>query len=305
MKSVELLEQLAVLDPARGVEVPDPESASAQSLFARAIDDASTVRRPFLAGRRPVLLVASVVAVVAAAVLASPPGQGVVRAAVNQVSSWFSGQASIVGTNGGKTVAQLKTDGIVTSAVSDGQGGWYIAGGFTEVNGEPRAHLAHILGNGALDPNWTPELGGDAKPNYIYATLARASDTLYVAGPFQTVNGRALGNVVALDAKTGRLASDWQGGFNGLGEGTYALATDSERVYVGVTGRAIVDGQIRDCLVALNARTGQLDSQFSPPLAPPGDLVCVSSLALNGGTLFASGTFAQSADKNRATVVAL
>jgi hypothetical protein len=306
MRSVELLEQLAVLDPARGIEVRDPDSAAAQSLLARAMNDAPTVRRRFFApARRPVLLAASVVAAVAAAVLASPPGQGAVRAAVNQVSSWFSGQAAIVDTNRGQAVAQLHTDGIVTSAVSDGQGGWYIAGGFTEVNGERRAHLAHILGDGTVDPNWTPELGGDARPNYIYATLARANDRLFVAGTFSTIDRHALGNVVALDARTGDVAQGWQGNFNALGEGNFALATDGEHLYVGVTGKAIVDGKVRNCLVGLDAQSGQLDSQFAPGLEPPGDLVCVSSLALSGGTLFASGTFAQSTNKNRATVVAL
>jgi hypothetical protein len=305
MRSVELLEQLAVLDPARGIEVRNPDSAAAQSLLARAMNDAPTVRRRFLpSARRPMLLAASLVAVVAAAVLASPPGQGAVRAAVNQVSSWFSGQATIVGTNG-KPVAQLQTDGIVTSAVSDGQGGWYIAGGFTEINGEARAHLAHILGDGSVDPNWTPTLGGDAKPNYIYATLARANDRLYLAGPFTTVDGQALGNVVALDAKTGSLAPDWQGRFNGRGEGNFALATDGNHLYVGVAGNMMVDGDFRDCLVALDAQTGQLDQQFSPPLAPPAEDVCVWSLALRDGTLFAAGTFAQGANENRATVMAL
>lgn len=306
MRSVELLEQLAVLDPSRGIEVRDPDSAAAQSLLARAMSDAPTVRRRSLPHtRRPVLLTASVLAVVAAAVLASPPGQGAVHAAVNQVSSWFSGQATIVGTNRGKAIGQLHTDGIVTSAVSDGQGGWYIAGGFTEVNGEPHAHLAHILGDGTVDPKWTPELGGDAKPNYIYATLARTNDRLYLAGTFTTVDGQALGNVVALDAQTGDVAQGWQGKFNALGEGNFALAANGERVYVGVQGRAIVDGEVRDCLVALDAQTGQLDNEFSPALEPPGELVCVSSLALSGGTLFASGTFAQGTNEPHATVVAL
>ncbi|HEX4325042.1 MAG TPA: hypothetical protein VHZ77_10480 [Gaiellaceae bacterium] len=307
MKSDELLEQVAVLDPARAFDVPDPDSDEAQSLLARAMMDAPKMphRASLPLVRRPALLVASVFAVAAVGALVSPPGQGAVRAAVDQVSSWFSGQATVVGTNGGEPIAQLKTDGIVTSAVSDGQGGWYIAGGFTEVNGEPRAHLAHILGDGSVDPNWTPQLGGDAKPNYIYATLSSANGRLFVAGTFTTVDGQALGNVVALDAQTGDVAQGWEGNFNALGEGNFALATDGEHIYVGVTGTAIVDGQVRNCLVALDAQTGQLDSEFSPDLKAPGDLVCVSSLALSDGTLFASGTFAQSTNATRATVVAL
>lgn len=305
MRSGEVLEQLAALDPARCLEAPDPESDEAQRLLARAMNDRPRRRRlPSSSARRPALLVASV-AVAAAAAFASPPGQGVVSAAVGQVSSWFSGQATIVGSNGGQSVAQLQTDGIVTSAVSDGQGGWYIAGGFTEVNGEPRAHLAHILGNGTLDPSWTPALGGEGKPNYTYATLLRVSDRLVVAGTFTTIDGQALGNVVALDTQTGDVARGWQGRFNALGGGNFALATDGERVYVGVAGPAMVDGDLRHCLVALDAQTGQLDSQFAPGLESSGDLVCVSSLALSDGTLYAAGTFAQGASESNSTVVAL
>lgn len=306
MRPDELLEQLAALDPVRGHELPDPESDAAQRLLALAMQRSASERRTdSILARRPALLVAAVATVAAAAVLASPPGQSAVRAAVDEVSSWFGGEATIVGTDDGEPVAQLHADGIVTSAVSDGRGGWYIAGGFTMINGEPRAHLAHILGDGTVDPDWKPELGGNAKPPYIYATLARADDLLYLAGTFSTVNGRALGNVVALDAQTGNLASDWQGRFNAQGGGNFALATDGTRVYVGVAGRAIADGEVRDCLIALDARTGRLERQFSPRLAPPGGLVCVTSLALRDGTLFASGTFAQGSNDRRATVVAL
>ena len=43
----------------------------------------------------------------------------------------------------------------VMAVAADGSGGWFIGGGFTHVGGEPRNRLAHILGDGSLDPPGT------------------------------------------------------------------------------------------------------------------------------------------------------
>src|SRR5205085_1569710 len=44
----------------------------------------------------------------------------------------------------GRPVAWAGVDGVISSAVADGHGGWYIAGGFTHVDGRPTRYLAHI-----------------------------------------------------------------------------------------------------------------------------------------------------------------
>src|SRR3989344_4293228 len=41
----------------------------------------------------------------------------------------------------------------VSVAVSDGQGGWYIGGDFTNVESYPISKLAHIRGDGTVDPS--------------------------------------------------------------------------------------------------------------------------------------------------------
>ena len=42
--------------------------------------------------------------------------------------------------------------GGIQAVVPDGAGGWYIGGSFTEVEGQPRNRLAHILADGTLSP---------------------------------------------------------------------------------------------------------------------------------------------------------
>lgn len=57
-----------------------------------------------------------------------------------------------------------KPNGPVLAALPDGQGGWYLGGEFTEVGGQPRESLAHILPNGTVDPAWAPPSGPTTLP---------------------------------------------------------------------------------------------------------------------------------------------
>ena len=56
----------------------------------------------------------------------------------------------------GRPVGHVTTDGPITGAAPDGRGGWYIAGGFSAVDGVSRPHLAHIRadGSGASCDGW-------------------------------------------------------------------------------------------------------------------------------------------------------
>src|SRR4051812_46122659 len=53
-------------------------------------------------------------------------------------------------------VALLDGDAHVAAIVSDGEGGFYIGGSFTEVGGVARQNLAHILADRSVDPAWAP-----------------------------------------------------------------------------------------------------------------------------------------------------
>ncbi|MCX7046272.1 MAG: hypothetical protein NTX50_12395, partial [Candidatus Sumerlaeota bacterium] len=52
-----------------------------------------------------------------------------------------------------------KVNGSVYACVSDGAGGWYIGGAFTQVGGQTRNNIAHILADGSLG-GWNPDANG-------------------------------------------------------------------------------------------------------------------------------------------------
>jgi hypothetical protein len=238
--------------------------------------------------RRP--LAATVAFAALVGVLVSPPGRSAIGAAGDEIGSWLNGSGAIVDTRSGNQTAAVHADGIITSAAPDGDGGWFIAGGFTAVDGSPRAHLAHIRADGSLDPAWTPSLWAPRKANYTYATLAAASGRVYVAGPFEKVNGEARGNVVALDATTGELVESWNTRVDAV-DGITSLAVAGSRLYVGLEGVARIGSSIHRCALALDTADGAADSGFDPQIEPIGDLPCISSLAVSGGLLYLGGAF--------------
>jgi len=69
-------------------------------------------------------------------------------------------------------------DATVKAAVSDGSGGWYVGGDFTQVLGVTRNRLAHIGGDGSLDPDWNP--GATGSVNAL--ELSADGNSLYVLG---------------------------------------------------------------------------------------------------------------------------
>jgi hypothetical protein len=69
-----------------------------------------------------------------------------------------TGSGAVLNTSNGKLdqTPLLKITGNVNTSIPDGKGGWFIGGSFTQVQGEARTGLAHVLPNGMLDKNWNP-----------------------------------------------------------------------------------------------------------------------------------------------------
>lgn len=306
MNDDELMQSLAMANPVSEESLPAPDAPGPSRVLAIILDtagsEASQRSRRGRISRRPRIAAAVAVLVASVAALASPPGQGAVRSALDEIGSWFGGEGAIVSAEG---VRPLRANGIITAAVPDGEEGWFVAGGFTEINGEPRAHLAHVRGDGSVDPAWTPSLESPGPPELTWAKLAIANGRLYVAGSFATVNSRHRGQVVALDPRTGELAADWRGVFDSQGEGINAIATDGGRVFVGLTSGAVIAGEVVSCLAALDGATGMLDPRFRPALELVGDLPCVSTIAPAPEALYVGGTFTAADGKSRPGLVAL
>lgn len=92
----------------------------------------------------------------------------------------------------------FSADGSITAAIEDGAGGYYIAGAFTTVNGQPRGRIARISADLSVEP-WNPGANGDV------LTLAVGGGRLWVAGAFTAIGGQPRTRLAAFDLATGAL----------------------------------------------------------------------------------------------------
>lgn len=79
----------------------------------------------------------------------------------------------------------------------------YVAGSFSEINGQPRNRLASFtIATGELT-DWNPNPSGRVR------TLAKNETTLFAGGSFSSVGGTARSRIAAFDLSTGEL-TEWQ-----------------------------------------------------------------------------------------------
>ena len=129
-----------------------------------------------------------------------------------------------------------KVNGVVTAIVSDGSGGVFIGGDFTQVGNVARRVPALILADGTVDPAWNMQGGASA--------LLVVGSTLYVGGLRQTLR--------AININTG--VTLWSTPMQGS---AHAFAVAGTTLYV--VGQFIqVGGQVRNHLAALDIATGSL-----------------------------------------------
>jgi hypothetical protein len=186
--------------------------------------------------------------------------------------------------------------GFVQASVSDGLGGWYLAGDFTSIGGVARAGLAHILADKSIDPNWTPTTDGQVM------ALAQLSGVVYIGGQFSKVNGTDRANLAAVDGTTGQVTSFVADAAAASGTASVdALVTSSHftappptgtlvtRLYVGGHFSSI-NGNVQQNFAILNLADG---TPVSTSLAVTGT---VAAIALKGGgfatrTAYIGGSF--------------
>ena len=174
----------------------------------------------------------------------------------------------------------------VYASVSDGDGGWYVSGDFTDVGGEVTDGVAHILSNGSVDPAFLPTLDGA-----IGKALALSSDgeTLYVGGTISTVNsGTSRLLVAAFDTSDGSVLAFNPHDTTLLTEVTaLALSPDDGTIYVGSRG-----WESGSALLAFDAVTGDPASVFNTHGVVGGRVYSIE-LSNDGETLYVGGSFTE------------
>lgn len=168
-------------------------------------------------------------------------------------------------------------NGNVESIISDGNGGWFIAGSFTQIGDNARQRLAHILPDLSIDPGMNFSINGT-----VFA-LSLVNDTLFFGGNFTTIDGQSRGRIAAAGATTGTLFS-----WNPESDGTVnAILPVGNKVFLGgIFSRIGGDAQPR--LACIDRTTG-----MSLPIPSPGNGQVNTITELNG-KIFAGGSFSGS-----------
>jgi hypothetical protein len=213
------------------------------------------------------------------------PGGKVFAVARDGNTIYIGGNFTYVGPNSGGGVpidiatahgvtGYPKVAGRVNAVVADGEGGWYIGGWFSAVNGQAHANLAHVSAT-SVDEAWTA--GTDDE---VFA-LALAGTTLYVGGDFDSLGGVARSHLGAVDVATGA-ATAWD---PQVDDHVETLLAHGTCVYAG--GRfKTVGGQAHDYVAAIDTASGAVLPW------DPGVDADLLALAVKDSTLFLGGYFA-------------
>ncbi len=161
--------------------------------------------------------------------------------------------AAVDATSGALLSWAPRVNGAVTSlAVSNDA--LYIGGRFTQVNGQPRRHLAKISrSTGAVDPTFKHSI---SSPPY---QLTSSSSALYVVGNFGSVDGRSWHRAAAFSLGTGQQLRRFRPALDGT---VRTVRIDGNRAYLGGDFHTVdgVGGHPR--LAAVDAATGQVVPGF-------------------------------------------
>ena len=188
----------------------------------------------------------------------------------------------------------------VNCAISDGRGGWFIGGAFTNVGGLDRQRLARIRPDGSPDPDWVAHADADAE----CMVLSQDGSRLYVGGRFTLINGQIRTNLAALTALTGAVEA-WNPIIFSTNlpqyVGALALSPDDKTLYVGGNFTHI-NGIYRPDLAALSTETAGVTAWD-----PPRYIWNINKLTVapDGNTVYIGGTFTNMGGQARRNLAAV
>lgn len=185
-------------------------------------------------------------------------------------------------------------DGVISTALPDGEGGWYVAGNFKQIGDYQRKGMARLLADGSVEPSWTPEIEG------IVGCMQMYDGKLYIAGSFTGVNGVSRLNIACLNLADGSLVENWTPSVTrDRNPSVHTISIDEDHVYMGGYFTA-VNGRPRSNLARISRQDGILDESWNP-----NPNYSVNVLLSEGAYLFAGGNFTQISQTDRSKLVKL
>lgn len=187
------------------------------------------------------------------------------------------------------TSTPVITPGVVNKVVSDGSGGWFVAGGFTTVNGLAYTNIIHILANGKLNTSFKPA------PNGAINTMVVRNGKLYVAGQFSSIAGQSRSNIAEFDIASGLLTT-WSASVNGA---INTLVISGTKLYMG-GAFTTVNAQPRQRAACLDLNIG-INTDWNPAVAGG----AVNVMLVHGDRIFIGGTFSTIGGETRNRIAAV
>lgn len=180
-------------------------------------------------------------------------------------------------------------NGPVYAVESDGAGGWFLGGQFTQVGGVTITNLVHLRPDLSVDARWDAKIVGTA-----VNALAKSAGLLYVAGQYQMIGGVRRGFLAAVNQASGGLAN-WN---PEMGGAVYALVVTNGLAYVGGQFSSVGTSN-RAYIAAIDLGTGKA-ANWNPTADQT-----VRALAVAGNVVYAGGQFTSIGTKPRNRLAAL
>lgn len=182
-------------------------------------------------------------------------------------------------------------------AIAPAGGVIYVGGDFTQIGGQERFGVAAVdAESGQLLPMAT-RIG--SPPDDGVTAIAVASDRVFIAGDFKTVNGVRRDGLAALDPSSLEVAG-WNPTNDGYGDEA-ALSTSGQRVYAA-RNFTRVNGQSRTGLAAFDATTGLL-LPWNPQAST--GIFGIQAIAAGGSTVYVGGSFDRIGGESRPCLAAV
>jgi hypothetical protein len=215
-----------------------------------------------------------------------------VGGAFTMVGKYTGGFARVnVNTGSVAGMSQMpRVTGTVSAIVQDGSGGWYVAGTFTNINGEVRNNIAQINSAGQLTL-WNPNANGAVH------TMLVIGNTLYIGGAFTTISGQTRNRMAAYDMTTGNLL-----GWNpNVASGTvWTICEGGGYIYAGGSFTT-VGGQARLNAVGINPASGTV-MPWNPGTNAGG---IIYKMVSDGTVVYVGGSFTTVAGAARTNAAAI
>ena len=180
------------------------------------------------------------------------------------------------------------------SAIAFNATNLFVGGSFTGIGGVTRNYIAEMSLISGQPTSFNPN------PNGGISSLILDGSTLYVGGGFSSVGGQTRNNIAAINTSTSLAAS-----FNPNSNGPInSMLLESGVLYVG-GNFSNIGGSNRTSLAAINTSTS-LATSFSTTMTEWSPIPeTISSLALNGSTLYVAGQFSSIGGETRNCLAAL